>query len=573
MIRTIKTTNIGIVPASAAFASPPDLYSPDHSSRYPSGNCYTRKMMPRCLHLDAEKGQPMQLKRSTIITLAVIFLTASCSEAQDGPVTDPLQEPTPMPTEPVVAAETTEAPDEPLRTLDDLLPAEFGGLTTEWTGDLDGMAERRIIRTLVVAGGPQFFYYQGKPRGMVTELLGLLQKELNVGLNRRLDQVEIVPMPVSRDRLIPALLSGQADLVVADLTITDARLELVDFSTPVVTNVDEIVVFAPGNGLGVAGLDDLAGQEIYVRKSSSYYEHLVALNESFLSRGLEPVLINEAHESLRAQDILEMTNAGLIGATVIDNYKASYWSELLTEMEVRNDLVVNAGGEIAWAFRKNSPQLAAVINDFARGHRVGTLIGNVLVNRYMENLQWIRNSTSESGRERLRPLLEMFQVAGKENNLDPLMLAAQAYQESELDQNRESPVGAIGIMQVKPSTAADPNVGIDDISQPADNIMAGATYMRFLMDRYFSAPEMDEVESWFFALAAYNAGPARVQRLRAQAEAEGHDPNVWIENVELIAARKIGRETVRYVRNVFKYYVAYRLSVEESDIRQSISIN
>jgi membrane-bound lytic murein transglycosylase MltF len=309
---------------------------------------------------------------------------------------------------------------------------------------------------------------------------------------------------------------------------------------------------------------------VYVRKSSSYFEHLTGLNDDLIGRALEPVRIDPAHELLRSQDILEMVNAGLVSATVVDSYKASSWSKVFADMQVRDDLVVHAGGEIAWAFRKDNPQLAAVVNDFARGHRQGTLIGNVLIQRYMGNLGWVRNSTSDNGVERLRPLLEHFRNSGEANNLDPLMLAAQAYQESELDHDRESPAGAVGIMQIKPSTAADRNVGVDDISKPADNIRAGARYMRFLMDRYFSDAEMEETQRWLFALAAYNAGPARIRRLRKQAAAEGHDPNVWLDNVELIAARKIGRETVRYVRNIFKYYVAYRLAWEDQALRQSL---
>jgi membrane-bound lytic murein transglycosylase MltF len=463
-----------------------------------------------------------------------------------------------------------EQPDEPLTSLDDMLPEQFGVLTAPWSGDLDGMTERRIIRTMVVSGGPQFFYHDGKPRGMNAELLGLLQQELNVGLNRRLDQVEILPMPVSRDRLIPALINGQADLVAADLTVTKVRSDLVDFSVPFARDIDEVVVFAPGSGEGVKSLDELAGRSVYVRKSSSYFEHLTGLNDDLTDRALEPIRIDEANELLRSQDILEMVNAGLVSATVIDSYKASYWSEIFPDMEIRDDLIVHAGGVIAWAFRKDSPELAAVVNDFVRGHRQGTLIGNVLIKRYLENLDWVRNSTSASGVERLRPLLDHFRDSGKANNLDPLMLAAQAYQESELNNDRESPVGAVGIMQIKPSTAADRNVGIDDISSPADNIRAGARYMRFLMDRYFSGAEMEETQRWLFALAAYNAGPARIQRLRKQAAAEGHDPNVWLDNVELIAARKIGRETVRYVRNIFKYYVAYRLASEDHALRQSL---
>jgi membrane-bound lytic murein transglycosylase MltF len=509
--------------------------------------------------------------------LAILLLAAACSKS-DVPAENESTEK--EPTEATVTIdqyaqpdEKQEAPDQPLSSFDELLPEQFGALTATWMGDLDGMAERRVVRTLVVPGGPQFFYYRGQPRGIIAELLVLLQKELNANLGRGLDQIEIIPMPASRDRLIPALVNGRADLIAADLTITDARSDVVDFSVPLVNGVDEIVVFAPGKGDDVSVLDDLSGRTVYVRKSSSYFEHLSELNENLISRGLEPVRIDEANEFLRSQDILEMVNAGLVSATVIDSYKASYWSRIFPDMAVREELVVSAGGEIAWVFRKDSPQLAAAVNRFVRDNRQGTLIGNVLINRYMENLDWVRNSTSDESVARLRPLLEHFRSSAAENGLDPLMLAAQAYQESELDHGKESPAGAVGIMQIKPSTAADRNVGIDDISSPADNIRAGARYMRFLMDRYFSDPEMGEVQRWVFALAAYNAGPGRIQRLRNQAAAEGYDQNLWLDNVELIAARDIGRETVHYVRNVFKYYVAYRLAWEDRALRQSLSIN
>ncbi len=514
---------------------------------------------------------------SLAILCITLLLVTACSES-----TDPAEnessaglsiEAAPAETQDAQRDEKQDDTVEALPSLNELLPEQFSALTATWLGDLDGMAERRAVRTLVVSGGPQFFYYRGKPRGIVAELLVLLQKELNESLGRGLDQIEIVPMPVSRDRLIPAVVNGHADLVAADLTITAARSELVDFSIPLVRNVDEIVVFAPGKGDDVAVLDDLSGRTVYVRKSSSYFEHLSELNKDFVGRGLKPVRIDEANEYLRSQDILEMVNAGLVSATVVDSYKARHWSKIFPDMNVRKELVVHAGGEIAWVFRKDSPQLAAAINSFARDHRQGTLVGNVLINRYMENLDWVRNSSSDESVERLRPLLEHFRSSAAENGLDPLMLVAQAYQESKLDHSKESPAGAVGIMQIKPSTAADRNVGIDDISSPADNIRAGTKYMRFLMDRYFSEPEMGEVQQWLFALAAYNAGPARIQRLRNLAAAEGHDPNLWLDNVELIAARKIGRETVRYVRNVFKYYVAYRLAWENRALRQSLSIN
>lgn len=496
---------------------------------------------------------------------AVLTLASACSGGDSETVGAPVEEPQTQ--EETVVVEDSAAP---LRSLDEILPEQFGVLTEPWLGDLDGMQERDAIRVLVISGSPQFFYFQGKPRGMMLELLVRYQKHVNENLDRGLHVVEIIPMPVSRDRLLPALLAGQADLIAADLTATEIRSTMVDFSRPFIDDVDEVLVLGPASPEGIEFVDDLAGKSVYVRASSSYFEHINALNEDFAARGLEPIRLELANELLRTQDILEMVNAGLVSATVVDRYKANYWAKVFPDIKVRDDLVVNSGGDIAWVYRKDSPLLAASVNAFVRKNREGTLIGNILISRYLENIQWVRNATGEASIARLRPLLELFRAGGEAANLDPLMLVAQAYQESELDHSKKSPVGAVGIMQVKPSTAADKNVGVSDISSPADNIRAGALYMRFLMDRYFAGEDMEGVQQWLFALAAYNAGPARIQRIRKQAAAEGHDPNLWMENVELVVARKLGRETVNYVRNVFKYYVAYRMAWETMESRQSI---
>jgi membrane-bound lytic murein transglycosylase MltF len=400
-------------------------------------------------------------------------------------------------------------------------------------------------------------------------MLDKFRQSANEKLDRGLDAVEIIPMPVSRDRLIPALLAGKADLIATDMTITERRSEEVDFSIPMAKNIDEVLVFSSGTSQGIESLDDLAGQAVYVRKSSSYFEHLTTINEDFAKRGLDIIQIQAANELLRTQDIVEMLNAGLINATVLDSFRAKYWKQVFPNIEVRKDIAVSTGTDIAWAFRKNSPQLAETVNAFVRKNRQGTLLGNILLKRYLRNAQWVLNATSDVRLKQLRPLLEVFREGATIAGLDPLMLVAQAYQESGLDHNKVSPVGAVGIMQIKPSTAADKNVGFEDISSLANNVNAGATYMRFLMDRYFADEEIDDLHQWLFGLAAYNAGPARIQRIRRQAASEGLDPNLWINNVELVAARQIGRETVTYVRNIFKYYVAYRMAWEERRLRQS----
>lgn len=501
-------------------------------------------------------------------TLLVMLVLASCDTPEE---TGPEKLSVTSTAAPAQVAEVEPEPEpQPDAAIENVLPEKLLPLAEPWFGDLDGMAERRVIRALVVSGGPQFFYYRGKPRGVMSELLQRYQTDLNNQLGRGLDAVEVVPMPGSRDRLLDELVAGRADLVAADLTVTEERFAKVDFSIPIMRGVDEFVVFGPGHGKNIKGLDDLAGRSLYVRASSSYYEHLARLNDDFRLRGLEPLRIDAANEFLRTLDIVDMVNAGLVSGTVLDSYKAKNLAGVFSDLQVREDLVVNSGGTIAWAFRKDSPLLAETVNKFLREHRQGTLIGNVLIKRYVENVDWVINATSDSEIERVRPILELFRASAAESGFDPLMLVAQAYQESGLDHEKRSSAGAEGIMQIKPSTAADKNVGIPDISTVADNIRAGARYMRFLEDRYFSSGDMNELEQWLFALAAYNAGPAKIQRIRNRATAEGRDPNRWLDNVELVAARQIGRETVRYVRNIFKYYVAYRLAWERRELRQSL---
>jgi membrane-bound lytic murein transglycosylase MltF len=449
----------------------------------------------------------------------------------------------------------------------DILPMPFRVIWEPWRGDFDGMVERRVIRAVVPFGGYQFYYVDGLPKGASYDLLQRLEEHINKELGRRNVKVYVVAIPVSRDELLPALLNGHADLVAADLTITAERAGQADFARPMLRDIDEVLVTGPGEPR-IDTLDDLAGRVVVVRESSSYHEHLQNLIADFEERGLEPPEIRLADEILEAEDLLEMVNGGLIGITVMDDYKARFWAGVFPNIDVRDDLVINEGGSIAWAMRNDSPKFASVIKGFLRKYGRGTLVGNDTYNRYLSDAARVRCShTSKSLRE-LQALVDVFQKHGERFDFDYLMLAAQAFQESGLRQDRRSPAGAIGIMQIKPSTAADPNVGVDDISTVDGNVHAGAKYMRFIADRYFSDDRFNELNQWLFSLAAYNAGPAKINRYRREAGENGYDPNRWFDNVEIIAARRIGSETVTYVSNVFKYYVGYQISMQRGALRE-----
>jgi len=446
---------------------------------------------------------------------------------------------------------------------EEALPNHLVSLVREFRGDFDAMVERRVIRALVTPSLTQYFLDGPVQRGVSFEALQHFEKTLNEQLNTGNLKVYVAIVPVTRDQIIPALVAGRADLAAANLTITPARSALVDFSEPFATDIAEVIVTGP-SAPPLATLDDLAGKEIHVRRSSSYFESLKRLNDEMSAAGKGIVEIIDADEHLEDEDLLEMVGAGILPMAVVDTHKADFWSQILDDIEVRHDLTVRAGGEIAWAFRKDSPKLAEVVNAFVRENRKGTLMGNILIKRYLKSTKFVEHALAGTGRERFHKVIGLFQKYGEEYDFDHLMLAALGFQESGLDQDVRSHAGAIGIMQLLQSTASDPNVGIPNIEEVEANIHAGTKYLRFLRERYFSDDGMDEIQQTLFSFAAYNAGPARVRGLRQKAEASGLDPDRWFDNVEIIAAREIGRETVQYVSNIFKYYIAYRQSMDIS---------
>ncbi|WP_456374826.1 transporter substrate-binding domain-containing protein [Thiolapillus sp.] len=435
--------------------------------------------------------------------------------------------------------------------------ADILKLEESHTGDLAQMKKRRLLRALVVYSPTDFFFVKGKPSGIQVELLREYEKQLNAGIKRESDRIHIVSIPVPFAELIPRLKAGKGDIAAHFLTETPERKKSLRFVSARKVKINELVV-ANGKVALPNKLEGLAGRKLHILPNSSYLEHLKALNQEFVRQGLAPIKIEITDPQLSIEDILEMVNAGVIEMTVVDDYKAKLWAKVLPDIQVAENLAISRDNYVGWAVRANNPELAADLQRFWKKVKKGSLLGNMLIKRYYQNTRWIKNPAREQARKKFEQLLNLFSKYGDKYGFDALALAAQGYQESELDQNRKSHRGAIGIMQLLPSTAADKNVGIPDITTEDSNIHAGARYMAFLRDRYFSDPAISPNDRMAFSWAAYNAGPAKVRKMRALAEKMGLDPNRWFGNVEVAAAKIVGRETVRYVANIYKYYTAYR---------------
>jgi membrane-bound lytic murein transglycosylase MltF len=436
-----------------------------------------------------------------------------------------------------------------------------------YTGDLQGLVERRIVRLLTVYG-PGRYYLDNGAKGVTAEYANRLEKVINESFDTGHLKVAVFVLPVARDELFLALEQGRGDIIIAGTTITPAREQRAAFTIPSSKPLKEILVMGP-SAPPINSIDDLSGKSVYLRASSSYSDSIATLNERFTREGKALVTVEPMSELLEDEDLIEMVDAGLLPWTIVDDYKPTQWSGVFTNLTVRNDIIFRKGSRHAWAVRQDNPELKKFLNNFLKDNKEGTLFGNILKNRYVRDFNWAANTNAESELQRYRDLEALFRRHGVSYGIDPALLAAQGFQESRLDQNVRSGAGAVGVMQLLPSTAADKNVGIPNIHEVDPNIEAGAKYLAFLKRRYFSTPGMDPLNGALLALAAYNAGPAKVRRLQETARTRGYDPYRWFDNVEVIAAEKIGRETVQYVANIFKYYLSYQMINRESARREA----
>ena len=496
---------------------------------------------------------------AVLVAAVVVTVTACGGSKQPEPAQTDQRSAAPKPTE------EAEAPLPPSE-LDTQLPSAVRDtIMKPFAGDLDEMVTRRLVRIGVTFNRTFYFVDQGVQRGVVYDYGQLVEERLNThfktGINNK---VHVVFIPLPREMLLSALVDGKVDLVAAQVTVRPDLQKYVDFTNPTRTNVSQILVTGP-DAPAIASVDDLSGKEVFAREKSTYYQSLAALNEKFKAQGKPPVEIQAAPANLEDDDLLEMVNAGLIPAIVVDDYLANFWKKVFPNLTVHEDVAVRSGGSLAIAIRKSSPQLAAALNTFMDKYGLGSAFGNQIERKYLVSTKYVKSAASEAERQKFLALVQFFRKYSDQYQLDFLLMAAQGYQESQLNQNAKSQVGAIGVMQVMPATGRELKVG--DITQTEANIHAGVKYMRVTQDAFFKDEPMDDLNKALFTFASYNAGPGRIRQLRKEAEKRGLNPNAWFGNVEQIVSERIGRETVTYVANIYKYYIAYRLLSEEAERR------
>ncbi|GDY24258.1 peptidoglycan lytic exotransglycosylase [Agarivorans sp. Toyoura001] len=435
-----------------------------------------------------------------------------------------------------------------------------------FVGDLPEIKERKIVRALVTYGKSDFHLANGRPLGIQIELLNLYEKFLNKGIRRDVNKTKVKIVPVHFDQLIPALEAGRGDIVAAFLTATPERKKQLSFALGNADNISEVLV-SHKDAPEVNSWQDLSGKKIYVMHGSSYAEHLEALNFTLKLRGVKPIKVIEADGNLLSEDVLEMVNAGVMRYTVIDDYKARLWEKVFKDIRIDNHLKTSQGQSLGWAVRNSNPKLQANLQEFVNTQvKQGSLLGNTLLNRYFDHTAWISRLANSEDRNRFNRYVPFFKKYANEYEFDYLAVVAQGYQESGLDNSKVSHRGARGIMQLLPSTAKE--MGYNDLADPEQNIAAGIKYLAWLREHYINEDDIEESERMALIWAAYNAGPTKMNQMRRLAKEMNLDPNAWFGNVEIAAGRIIGKETVRYVSNVYKYYIAYTLALELENQRE-----
>jgi len=418
------------------------------------------------------------------------------------------------------AAASQQAAPQPTATLE--MPATF----ERHLGDLDGMLKRHQIRALVVPSRSGFFYDRGRPQGIFYEAMEEFQRFANEKLKTGALKISVSYIPVRPDQMESALLEGVGDVIAYGVIVTPEREKLVLFTTPVDADVKQVIVSGP-KAPPMNTLEDLSGKVIYANPLTVYFENLQALSASFQQAGKPPILVKPSDPNLTDEDLLEMVNAGLIPATVTINLRADFWSKVFPHLTLHPDMVLRKEGQQALVTRKDSPKLREILNEFVAGRQMGSSFGNTLIRRYLQNTKWVKDSTSSEEMKKFQAYVRYFQ-----------------------------------------KYAAAPPINISDVDTAENNIEAGAKMLRNIAETYFKDDKLDPMNKTLMVFASYDAGPTRIVRLRKKAASEGLDPNQWFGNVELVAAKDIGQETVQYVSNIYKYYVAYKLTLEEANIQK-----
>jgi len=432
--------------------------------------------------------------------------------------------------------------------------------------DLPQVRGSGVLRVLVNQSRNSSGELNGQPVGVEYRRLRAFERYLNRSAKGgRPLRLEIIPR--AKDQLIAALQRGEGDLVAPGELVNLQGQGDISPSTPIMGKVPLVLVGHKGR-VRYRRLEQLAGKTLALPAGSAAGEAVQRVNEQLAARRLRPIAIDWVDPSLAVEDVLEMIHAGIYSLSVVELPIAQRWAKVLPRLQVASEVRFPHDGKLSWFVRRDAGMLRASIDGFLKDYRPPSDQDAVFQRAYrrLYKVHYPLGNLERRRLEKVRPVLQQY---AERNNLDWLNLAALAFKESTLNPAARGAGNATGLMQVTPAAAR--SVGVSNIHRLENNVQASARYLASIRRKFFASPRLNERERMAFTLAAYNAGPQRVQQLRAEARRRGLNPDQWFFQVERVAAEQLGLGVVSYVNSVNKYFLAFHQQRSALESQQRVA--
>lgn len=439
--------------------------------------------------------------------------------------------------------------------------------------DLEGIKKRGYLEVLLDNNSLSYFIYRGRTMGYEYELVRLVAADLKVDL-----KIKVISGVAEA---IDKLNRGEGDIIAFPFTVTKERTEYVSF-TNAFTNTYQVLVqkrpdnwrqqTADQNELQVLrNPADLIGKEVYIIKESAFKKRLEHLSEEI---GGE-IIVREDSAGAETESLIQKVANNEIKYTVADHMLARVNQLYYPDIDIGT--VLSLSQQIAWATRKNSPELNKAINNWiGRVKMNGTL--QIIKEKYFNSPRFsvllASSDYSTLSKKKLSPYDEQLKKGAEQLGWDWRLLAALVYQESQFDPNVKSWVGAIGLMQVMPETGD--YFGVSNLWNPQQNINTGVRFLKFL-DDYWKKTVPDDNERLKFVLASYNVGLSHVIDAQRLSKKYGRATDIWTDNVEFYLSQKSNPKyyhdplavagycrcdgPVWYVKRVLQLYEEYKVHI------------
>ena len=430
-----------------------------------------------------------------------------------------------------------------------------------WLGTYSQMLQRGVIRVAVPYDRTIYVNDKGVPKGVAIAMAKGMQAWINQQHAQELQGKNVVVklIPSNTADLLDTLSSGKADMVIGDIGLYEHLPSNQNIVLRHAVKTDREVLVSGPSSAPLSRIEDLAGQTVYGGRNTNFRSTLEEINTKLRHQNKPPVNIIAPVGTLDGEDLLEMVDAGLIPYVIITSWKAELWQSIYKNMVIHDDIASKDVGWIGYAIRKSNQDLDDDIAGFVASNGYDLALKAYRQEEYRDHIKGIKDPLEKTAWNRFVTMRPLFEKYGAQYKLDPLFIAALGFQETLLNQNAVSQVGAIGVMQLMPATGS--SLGVGDIHLLEPNIHAGADYMNQLITKYFPDAQFKGDNRALFAIASYNIGPNNVAKARDQARQMGFDPDEWFKSVEFVAAERMGYEPMIYVRNVYKYFVSYELKL------------